>query len=365
LTRALVERGILSLSPTIQVHADLQEDFSLLHALSLFAIDTTQKLDPEAPDYALDVLTLIESICENPDAILRRQVDRAKTILMRELKEQGMDFDARIEELDRVEHPKPRADFVYEHFNEFARKHPWLEQDSIHPKSIAREMFENFYSFADYIREYDLERSEGVLLRYLSEVEKALSQTVPDSFKNDELFEIEAFLLTQVREIDSSLLDEWNRLQGLDPRSKEEENQADPKSTPMRSDPMSRPILARIRNEVFSWIRLFSQKNAAEFSVRSIERAIPQGKTWLPPELDAVMKSYFENHSRLRTDTSARAPVHCTIQHQGGSEYSVQQILVDSEEHNDWQFKFRIRLGQVPSEDQVEILEIIDTANSL
>ena len=133
------------------------------------------------------MLTLVESILENPDLILRRQLDRLKTEKMQELKAQGMEFDQRIEELEKMEHPKPRREFIYATFNEFREKHPWIGQENIRPKSIAREMYENFHSFADYIREYDLHKVEGLLLRYLSETFKVLEQTVPETAKNEEL----------------------------------------------------------------------------------------------------------------------------------------------------------------------------------
>ncbi len=80
-----------------------------------------------------------------------------------------MEYDERMAELEKVEYPKPNRDFVYATFNEFAAKHPWVGQENIRPKSVAREMVERFMTFADYVREYELQRSEGLLLRYLSE----------------------------------------------------------------------------------------------------------------------------------------------------------------------------------------------------
>jgi hypothetical protein len=55
---------------------ELQDDFSLNHALSLYLIDTLALIDPASPTYAPDVMTLCESIFENPDIILRRQLDK-------------------------------------------------------------------------------------------------------------------------------------------------------------------------------------------------------------------------------------------------------------------------------------------------
>jgi hypothetical protein len=118
--------------------------------------------------------------------------------------------------LEEVEHPKPLREFLYETFNAFAAAHPWVEQENVRPKSIAREMFERYQSFADYVREYGLERSEGLLLRHLMQAWKVLAQTVPDSAKTPEVVEMEDYFRELIRGIDSSLLDEWERLKNPD-----------------------------------------------------------------------------------------------------------------------------------------------------
>ena len=145
------------------------------------------------------MLTLVESILENPELILRKQLDRVKDEAIAEMKADGMEYDERMEELEKLEYPKPKRDFVYDTFNAFADRHPWVGQENIRPKSIAREMFETFKSFAEYVHEYDLERSEGLLLRHLSSVYKVLGQTVPDGAKTDEVVEMEYYLRTMLR----------------------------------------------------------------------------------------------------------------------------------------------------------------------
>ena len=191
LFRALVERGIVEITPRtaegsrVRVNVDLQEDFSMDQALSLYLLETIPLLDPDAETHALDLLTLVESILENPELILRRQLDKLKDRKVAEMKAEGLDYDQRMAELEKLEYPKPLRDFVYSTFNAFADRHPWVGEENIRPKSIAREMFEGFRSFADYVQEYDLERAEGLLLRHLNSVYKVLSQTVPDSAKTD------------------------------------------------------------------------------------------------------------------------------------------------------------------------------------
>jgi hypothetical protein len=155
---------------------------------------------------------MVESVLENPDVILMRQLDRIKREAIAEMKAAGMEYDQRMEELQKLEYPKPHKDFVYATFNDFVRVHPWVGADNIRPKSIAREAFENYASFSDYIKEYELQRSEGVLLRYLSDMYKTLVQTVPAAHRNAEVLEIIAYFRTMLKEVDSSLLDEWEKL---------------------------------------------------------------------------------------------------------------------------------------------------------
>jgi superfamily II RNA helicase len=195
----------------VQVSPDLQKDFSLNHTLSLWLLDTLPKVPRESETYALDVLSLVEAILENPMPVLYAQTDRAKTEKLAELKAQGMDYADRIKELENVSYPKPHADFIYATFNEFAAKHPWVGDDNIRPKSVAREMVERSATFNEYVRDYGLQRSEGVLLRYLSDAYKTLVQNVPETARSEELDDVIAFLRAAVRGVDSSLLDEWER----------------------------------------------------------------------------------------------------------------------------------------------------------
>src|SRR5439155_7176472 len=164
----------------IRVNVELQDDFSMDQALCLYLLETIPLMDSQAPDYALVLLTLVESILEDPDIILRKQLDRVKDRKMAEMKLEGIEYEERMEELEKLEYLKPNREFVYSTFNAFADKHPWVGQENIRLKSIAREMFEQFRSFADYTKDYQLQRAEGVLLRHLSSVHKVLVQTGPE-----------------------------------------------------------------------------------------------------------------------------------------------------------------------------------------
>ena len=130
---------------------------------------------------------------------------------MAEMKMDGVEYEHRMAELEKLEYPKPNREFIYSTFNEFAARHPWVGQENIRPKSIVR-IPEEFRSFADYIKMYELQRAEGVLLRHMNSVFKVLAQTVPDAAKNDQIREMELYLGTTLRQVDSSLLDEWEKM---------------------------------------------------------------------------------------------------------------------------------------------------------
>ncbi len=335
LFRALVQRKIVEIIPTAQrgaegtklrLNVELQDDFSLNYTLSLYLIDTLALIDPASPTYAADVMTLCESILENPDIILRRQLDAVKNEAMTVMKNEGVPFEERIAKLEELEYPKPYRDFIYSTFNAFSEAHPWVGQENIRPKSIAREMFENFRSFADYINDYELQRAEGVLLRHLSGVHKVLAQTVPDSFKNEAVQEMESWIAGVLRGTDSSLLDEWEKLR--DPNYKPDEVAEKPVETPDITR-NKREFTALVRTEIFRFLQ-----------------QLVSGKVAL-----AGMDEYYADHERIRLDNEARNGRHTYVEtSEDGKTWRVCQVLVDPEELNDWQVEFSVDLAQAREE---------------
>lgn len=196
----------------VRVSPDLQRDFSLHHTLSLYLLDALGQMNPELPGFALDVLSLVESILENPRAVLVRQLDHAKGELVARLKAEGVEYEQRMEELERVDYPRPCADFIYRTFDTFRVTHPWVRGENVSPKSIARDLIERYATFNEYIKEYGLGRSEGVLLRYLSQAYKTLLQNVPADYRNDEMEDIIASLRATLARVDSSLVRDWERM---------------------------------------------------------------------------------------------------------------------------------------------------------
>jgi superfamily II RNA helicase len=345
LFRALVERKIIDILPTskrpadgtkVRLNVELQDDFSLNYTLSLYLIDTLALIDPASPDYAADVMTLCESIMENPDIILRRQLDRVKTEAMNAMKAEGIPFEERVARLEELEYPKPCRDFIYQSFNAFSDAHPWVGQENIRPKSIVREMFENFRTFADYIHDYELHRVEGVLLRHLSGAHKILAQTVPEKLKTDAVQEMEAWLAGVLRGTDSSLLDEWERIR--DPEYKPAEQKEERREAPDITR-NKREFTALVRTEIFRFLRPLSLGDYAA----AIADIAPGA--WTEDTLAEAFEPYYDDHERIRLDAEGRNGRHTYVEpSEDGKSWRVCQMLIDPAGHNDWQCEFRVDL---------------------
>jgi hypothetical protein len=319
--------------------------------LSLYLLETLPRLDPESPDYALDVLTLVESILENPEVILRRQLDRIKDRAVAQMKADGIEYEQRMEELEKLEYPKPLRDFVYETFNAFADQHPWVGEENIRPKSIAREMFENFRSFAEYVLDYELQRSEGLLLRHLNSVYKVLSQTVPDGVKTDEVTDMEWYLRTLLRQVDSSLEDEWERMRdpGYRPFAAPTARGEDLRPPGAAAPDITRDakgFTAAIRTRIFTFLRAWAiGEHAAALDALDKPPAEPDAGAWTADRLRGALETYRVEHERIRFDPEARNVRHTHVDPSGdGRLWRVQQVFVDPEMHNDWMAEFEVNV---------------------
>jgi superfamily II RNA helicase len=359
----------------LRVNVELQDDFSMDQVLSLYLLETIPLMDRQAPDYALVLLTLVESILEDPDIILRKQLDKVKDQKMAEMKMEGVEYDQRMEELEKCEHPKPNREFVYSTFNNFAARHPWVGEENIHLKSIVREMFEEFRSFADYIKLYELHRAEGVLLRHLNSVFKVLAQTVPDSAKNDQVREMELYLGTMIRQVDSSLLDEWEKMRDPNYRPGETKEVRPPGAEEAAQDITrdTKAFIAAIRNRIFTFLRglviedyeaalvNLVSKPADEPLTRPSATLSPSdgerdgvrgalldadGQPWTAARLQQLMDAYHADHDHLCLDPNARNVRHTyVLPAEDKKSWRVQQMLVDPEGDNDWVAEFNVDLA--------------------
>jgi superfamily II RNA helicase len=325
-------RGNSWLSPHLKVAAHLQSDFSIHHTLSLWLLDTLPRLDPASETYSLDVLTLVESILENPMPVLWAQLDRRKGEKVAELKAQGVEYAQRMEELEKVEWPKPLREFVYDTFNAFSDKHPWVGAEDVRPKGVARDLFEKGASFNDYVRDYGVQRSEGVLLRYLNDAYKTLLQTVPENARDEALDDLLAYLRATVRGADSSLLDEWEAL--LDPTASAEEKlrrlaaaqahreelAARPRDTDaILRDP--RALGARVRTELHRLLLLLARKD-----FEAAAAALRPG--WTAAELSEELAPCLAALGALDVTPRARRPDRSVLLPDGPKRFRAQQKLL-------------------------------------
>jgi superfamily II DNA or RNA helicase len=366
LFRALLDRKIIEWIPPqpsgrkLRVNLELQDDFSLHQALSLYLIDTLPLLDRASPDYPFDVLTLCEAIVEDPDAILRRQVDRLKGEKLEELRAAGVPYEERMEKLEEIEHPKPLREFLYDTFNQFAAAHPWIDKENVRPKSIAREMYERYLSFADYVRAYGLERSEGLLLRHLSQTWKVLAQTVPETFKTEEVVEMEIYFRELIRGIDSSLLEEWERLRNPEFVAAET---ADKPQRPATFDiTRDRATFQRlVRNTVFGFLQDVAARDweSAASRLEPQQAVLPADGASTSPEarrLETAFAPYFEARGRFRLDPEGRSAkhTHWTMEPQDPT-WSVSQVLVDQADQNDWEATFSVKIDRSRAENRAVV----------
>jgi superfamily II RNA helicase len=378
LFRSLVERGIVEIVPVAQraggeggapgpklrVNVDLQQNFSLDQSLSLYLLDALPLLDAASPGHHLDILTLAEAILEDPELVLRKQLDMLKTERMAELKAQGVEFDQRIQELEAMEHPKPLREFIYSTFNAFSEKHPWVGGENIRPKSIAREMLEGYHTFSGYVKRYGLERSEGLLLRHLNGVYKVLANTIPDAAKTEAVREMEAFFGDLVRRVDSSLLDEWERMRdpGFVPAEKGEllppgaEEAARAAARDVTADAPA--FTAAIRARVFSFLAGLARLDFAG-ALEALEEGAaetgPGGKpaasagmdAWTEDRLRRALEGYRAGHGMFRLDPEGRAARHTLVDPggAGAGAWRVSQMLQDGEGLNDWAAVFAVDLA--------------------
>jgi hypothetical protein len=247
-----------------------------------------------------------------------------------------------MEELEKVEHPKPNAEFLYGAFEAFAKEHPWVAREVLEPKSIAREMVENLHSFSGYIKEYGLSRSEGVLLRYLSEVYKTLAQTIPTLARTEELDDIIVHLATLIRGVDSSLLDEWERLRNPELRPTEHEEEA-PVLQDVTTD--TRRFTALIRNLMFGILR------AIEYGdYETIADLCEPGE--LEPavlELQRRIKPFYAENEHIQLDAEARSPQHLTVT-PGPEFWQVSQAILAASETTEYALRGRIDLARSRAE---------------
>ena len=365
----------------VSVGMDLHDRFALHQPLSLFALEVIPELadrpepepepeedvdgdgdaagrperaarhaDPDAAarEHALDVLSVIESVLENPGVIIAAQIHRLKGELVARLKMEGVEYEERMERLAEVEAPKPLKEFLYGTFDVFRGHHPWVGTENVKPKAVARELYETGFDFRQYIEHHGLKRSEGTVLRYLGEAYRALAQTVPEDSRTEALRDLEAWLGETVRQVDSSLIDEWEKL-----RNPEEPpdvgvldgaNDAGPERPDVTRNARAYRIM--VRNEVFRWVQLLSHRRLDDHEALTEVPTVDDTRRTVD-DVTAAIAPYWEEHSVLPTDSHARGGGFFVLDDSGGARavrWPVVQTIADPEGHHEWVLEGQVDL---------------------
>jgi superfamily II RNA helicase len=315
--RSLLAAGALErlsepdeLGRMVRVTAELQQDFALDNPLSPFVLEAVPRLDAASETFALDVVSVVESTLGDPWPILSAQLDRLKTETLTELKAAGVEYEERMEALDKLEYPKPLREFIYQLFDHYRLVNPWVAGDNISPKSVARDLYEQAMTFSEYVAHYGINRSEGLLLRYLSEAWRGLQRAVPEDVKTEELLDLTEWLGELVRQVDSSLIDEWEHLALAAASGSPDEAAAEvglEVAVELGGAPPPPPVTANrrafrimVRNAAFRRVELAARRDTAGLA------ALEQ-----PGGLDATawaqnLSRYFELHGEIGTGAAAR-----------------------------------------------------------
>jgi superfamily II RNA helicase len=349
----------------VRVNFDLQDQFALHQPLSLWAVEAIAALpaaEAEAAavyglggddiDHALNVLTIVESVQENPGVVLAAQVNRARDELMAEMKAAGVEYEERMERLAQVEHPRPNREWIYGNFNEFRARHPWVGSDTVAPKSVARELYERAMTFGEYVHAYGLKRSEGVVLRYLSDVYKGLRQNVPEEHRTVALDDLTVWLGALVRQVDSSLIDEWERL--LHPEAQSVDELRPPLPTGDRTIvDDERAFAVMVRNRAFDWVQRLARRSGYD----AIVADAVDSERWRSGEaVVEAMAPYRDEFGDVLDGPAARSGERFRFDRASGR---VVQILHDPEESNEWRIEAVADLDASRAEDRV-VLRLVD-----
>ena len=324
---------------TVRLTVDLPQDFALNQPLSPFALAAFDLLDPESPTYSLDVLSVVESTLDDPRQVLSAQQHKARGEAIAAMKSEGIEYDERMELLEDVTHPKPLDELLDAAFTMYRQSHPWVGDYELKPKSVARDLYERAMGFGEYVAFYGLARSEGLVLRYLADAYRALRQTVPDEVRTDELTDIVEWLGELVRQVDSSLLDEWEALR--DPGAAPEQVR-----TPTAADDAPRPVTANrraftvsVRNALFRRVELAARRWWDELG------ALDEESGWDADAWADALEPYFDEHTDIGIGPDARSSAMLIIT-EHADRWEVRQIFDDPAGDHDWGVSATVDLAE-------------------
>jgi superfamily II RNA helicase len=317
----------------VRLTIDLQYDFALNQPLSPLALAAIELLDRDSPGYPLDVLSVIEATLDDPRQVLAAQLFKARGQAVEQMKADGIEYEERMDLLGSVTYPRPLADLLDAAYDIYRRGHPWVADHQLAPKSVARDMYERAMTFVEYVGYYGLARSEGLVLRYLADAYKALRQTVPEEARTEELTDLIEWLGELVRQVDSSLIDEWERLRNP---SAETAAPADDRPPAVTGNPRAFRVL--VRNAMFRRVELAALRRYDELG------ALDADAGWDADAWAGVLDGYYGEHAEIGTGADARGPAMIIIDPQPGH-WAVRQIFDDPAADHDWGFSAVVDLA--------------------
>ena len=358
LARSLLHSGVLTRLDEPDEHGrryvltvDLPDDFALNQPLSHFALAAFDVLDPEAPTYALDVVSVVEAVLEAPRQVLMAQQHSARGEAIGEMKADGLEYDERMALLEEITWPQPLRELLEGLYETYRQTHPWLPEDALGPKSVVRDMWEQGMGFTDVVGRYQLARSEGLVLRYLSDAYRTIRQLVPESHRSPEVEDLVEWLGETIRQTDSSLLDEWEALSDPDHASRAVALH-EPPPPPRPVSRQARPFAVMIRNAMWARVELVARDDLdglvrlerAAADLTDPPRQVVVGRSaW-----DAAIEAYYAEHDSVLTDGDARGPDLLVVGEERRGEpvgaeegtvarlRDVRQTVHDPAGHHDW-----------------------------
>ena len=309
------------------VTMDLPEDFALDQPLSPFLLAALELLDPESPEYAFDLVSMVEATLEDPRQVLRAQERKARDAAMAEMKMDGVDYDERLERIADVTYPKPLEDLLDAAFSKYCDAVPWARDYCLRPKSVLRDMLESAADFKGYIQKLGIMRYEGILLRYLSEAFRGLDRTIPEDKRTEQLKDIIAWLGLIVRSVDSSLVDEWENAGAV-------LDAAPPDAAGVEAVVRDRRgLTVLVRNALFSRVRMAAHRDAAGLGEADGDWGFGE-RAWMQ-----ALDEYYEAHEEILLDADARSKSYLMFDEADEEElrvWHVRQIFHDEAGDNDF-----------------------------
>ncbi|MCI2186494.1 DEAD/DEAH box helicase [Bifidobacterium tibiigranuli] len=311
---------------------DLPDNFALDQPLSPFLLAALELLDSESDSYALDVISMVEATLDDPRQVLKAQQRQARDEAMATMKADGLDYEERMERLQEVTYPKPLEELLDAAFEQYRKDVPWANDYWLSPKSVVRDMVETASDFTGYISRYGIARSEGTLLRYLSDAYRSLARTVPVEKRNEQLEDVISWLRVVVRSVDSSLIDEWEHAGDASQSELDALSAAAPGAAHQVVEDR-RGLIVLIRNAVFRRVQLMDLDKPAELG------ALDKDWGYNVHEWEDTLDDYYDQHEYVGIDAKARSgelfildDAHERDEHT----WKVRQIIDDSDGDHDW-----------------------------